>query len=119
MNLLLDENLSPRLVEILERLGHDAVHVSAIGLRSATDAAVFGEAVSSGRTLISLDTDFGEILLRSEIAKPSLLIFRQSRKFDVEALANQIHRIVSVFETDISAGVLILVEDSRLRVRKH
>ncbi len=37
MRLLLDNNLSPRLVEVLVKEGWDVVHVGSRGLRAASD----------------------------------------------------------------------------------
>jgi Domain of unknown function (DUF5615)/Protein of unknown function (DUF433) len=39
MRFLLDENLSPKLVELLGRDGHEVVHVRDIGLASALSAS--------------------------------------------------------------------------------
>ncbi|WP_411742046.1 DUF5615 family PIN-like protein [Raineyella sp. W15-4] len=40
MRLLLDNNLSVRLVELLTAAGHDVEHVRDLGLAVATDAVV-------------------------------------------------------------------------------
>ncbi|MGI5126613.1 DUF5615 family PIN-like protein [Pseudonocardia sp. CA-107938] len=40
LRLLLDNNLSSRLVNVLTREGWDVIHVSDLGLRAATDAVV-------------------------------------------------------------------------------
>ena len=37
MRFLLDNNLSPKLAELLRTAGHDVVHVRDIGMGSATD----------------------------------------------------------------------------------
>ena len=40
MKLLFDENLSPKLVRLLEDLSPDSVHVRDVGLKSADDLVV-------------------------------------------------------------------------------
>ena len=55
MRFLLDENLSPKLVELLGRDGHDVVHVRDIGLASASDEVVIAAASADDRILISAD----------------------------------------------------------------
>jgi len=40
MKLLLDQNLSPKLIELLKELYPDSVHVSHIGLDQAVDQEV-------------------------------------------------------------------------------
>jgi Uncharacterized protein conserved in bacteria len=56
MRFLLDENLSPKLVQLLGGHGHDAVHVRDIGLVSASDEVVIAAASADDRILISADT---------------------------------------------------------------
>lgn len=46
MNLLVDENLSIRVVALLRHAGHDAVHVTAVGLGSADDKVILSAAVT-------------------------------------------------------------------------
>lgn len=55
MRFLLDENLSPKLVELLGRVGHDVVHVRDIGLASASDEVVIDAASADDRILISAE----------------------------------------------------------------
>ena len=62
MRLLLDNNLSPRLVDVLAKEGWDVVHVGALGLRAANDRVVLEAVRDDGRILISADTDFGTLL---------------------------------------------------------
>jgi predicted nuclease of predicted toxin-antitoxin system len=52
MRFLLDENLSPKLVDLLGRKGHDVVHVRDIGLVSASDEVVIAAASADDRILI-------------------------------------------------------------------
>ena len=49
MRLLLDNNLSPRLVDVLSKEGWDVVHVGSLGLRAASDRAVIQRVVISSR----------------------------------------------------------------------
>jgi predicted nuclease of predicted toxin-antitoxin system len=56
---LIDENLSPRVAELLVKAGHEAVHVRDLGATSAPDAEVLELAASQGRVIVSADTDFG------------------------------------------------------------
>lgn len=61
MKLLLDENLSPRLVDALAGLFPGSAHVHGAGLGSATDDAVWRYAREEGFTLVSKDADFFEL----------------------------------------------------------
>jgi predicted nuclease of predicted toxin-antitoxin system len=58
MKLLLDENLSPRLPDSLNDLYPGSSHVGSVGLRGATDTAVWTYAKEEDYVLVSKDNDF-------------------------------------------------------------
>ncbi|MCH8310936.1 MAG: DUF5615 family PIN-like protein, partial [Chloroflexi bacterium] len=58
MRLLLDQNLSPRLKELLADLFPGSIHVRDVGLESATDDVVWSYAGQQGLTIVSKDSDF-------------------------------------------------------------
>lgn len=60
MKLLFDENLSPRLAEILASEYPDSIHVRHAGLLGGADASVWRHARDQGFTIVSKDTDFRE-----------------------------------------------------------
>ena len=58
MKLLFDENLSPRLVELLAADFPDSTHIERVGLRGSTDTAVWNYAREHGYVIVSKDNDF-------------------------------------------------------------
>lgn len=58
MKLLLDENLSPRLVGLLDNTYPESSHVGTIGLGGATDKTIWDYAKVHGYALVSKDNDF-------------------------------------------------------------
>jgi predicted nuclease of predicted toxin-antitoxin system len=118
MRLLLDENVSPLVADILTDGGHDAVHVRDLGLAGASDERVLKAAQASGRTLVSNDTDFGVLLVRLRWSGPSVVLLRRStgrRANDVAALISA----VLVAEGDaIERGAVVVVSGDRLRSRR-
>jgi predicted nuclease of predicted toxin-antitoxin system len=56
--LLLDENLSERLVAGLAAAFDEVLHVRTEGLGGASDAEIWGFALQSGATLVTKDEDF-------------------------------------------------------------
>jgi predicted nuclease of predicted toxin-antitoxin system len=87
VRLLLDNNLSPRLVDVLAKDGWDVVHVGSLGLRAASDRVVLQTARDDGRILVSADTDFGTLLAASHEPGPSVVLVRRVIGRRVEQLA--------------------------------
>lgn len=58
MKLLLDENLSPTLTEILSEAYPETAHVRKFGLQSASDPKVWAYAANLGYTIATKDADF-------------------------------------------------------------
>ena len=58
MKLLLDQNLSPRLVVRLEPVYPGSSHVRLLGLRDAPDREVWDHAVEHDFVIVSKDSDF-------------------------------------------------------------
>ena len=58
MKLLLDENLSPRLVARLVSLFSDLTHVRDVGLRQAKDQEIWDWATISAYNIVTSDSDF-------------------------------------------------------------
>jgi len=58
MKLLFDQNLSPRLPRILASIYPESVHVREIGMRAATDTAIWEYAKTKDFVIVSKDSDF-------------------------------------------------------------
>lgn len=58
MKFLVDAQLPPALARAVATEGHDAVHVCDIDMTSASDHAVWDEAVHRGAVVITKDEDF-------------------------------------------------------------
>ena len=118
MRLLLDNNLSPRLAEVLSKAGWDAVHVVTLGLRAAEDIVVMRTAVEDNRVLVSADTDFGALLAATRASRPSVVLVRRVVGRRVEALAALLLANLPEVEEDLRAGSVVVIGDDSLRVRR-
>jgi predicted nuclease of predicted toxin-antitoxin system len=64
VKLLIDAQLPPALVAVLEPLGHDVQHVRDVGLRHATDPLVWDFAFRQEAAILTKDEDFAARRLR-------------------------------------------------------
>lgn len=118
MRFLLDQNQSPVLVELLAAYGHDVVHVRDRGLSRAPDRHILELALAQRRTVISADTDFGEILARSNAAGPSIVLFRrQGQRRAGEVAALLLANLAAVTE-ELDGGAVVVFDADRVRVRR-
>jgi len=110
LKLLFDENLSPGLAETLRALYPGSAHVHALGLGSASDAAVWEFARERGFTIVTKDADFHE---RSTIAgyPPKIVWIRRGNcsTQEIEAILRRHVNDLRDLAGNSEAGVLILV----------
>lgn len=116
MRLLLDMNLSPALCQPLKVAGHEAVHWSAVGKPSAPDEVVMAYARDRGLVVVSHDLDFSAILAATHAQSPSVV---QLRGQDIlgDTFVSLLSQVLHAYESELSAGALIVVDETRSRVR--
>lgn len=116
MKLLVDVNLSPTWISLLERQGWQAVHWSAVGDPRAPDRTIMDWARASGFVVFTHDLDFGAILAVTRAQGPSVI---QVRAQDVspEHLGRLVIDALHQYEAVLEAGALIVVDESRCRAR--
>ncbi len=61
MKLLLDQNLSPRLVQLLHNDFPESIHVSEIGFAESNDRQIWQFAREQGYLIVTRDSDFMEM----------------------------------------------------------
>lgn len=116
MRILVDMSVDIRVADWLRSQGHDAVHLRDEGLHRMPNGEIFAKALAEDRVVVTADLDFGEIAaaLKDTAGKVVLLRLQNSRA------ANVIRRLDSVLprvELDLAAGAVVIVEESRHRVR--
>lgn len=87
MRLLVDNNLSPRLVDVPAKEGWDVAHVASLGLRSASDRAVLQAARDDGRGAGQRGHRLRHAARRLAEAGPSVVLVRRVIGRRVEQLA--------------------------------
>jgi predicted nuclease of predicted toxin-antitoxin system len=117
MRFLADAGVSPKTVDFLKQLGHDAVHVRTVGLARAADAELIERARTDSSVVVTFDLDFGDILALGVLDKPSVIIFRLTDE-RADSVNRHLATVLSERLSELESGALILVEDARYRVRR-
>ena len=118
MRLLLDNNLSPRLLPTLRSAGHDVAHVRDLNLAAAADNEVLQRARDEQRILISADTDFGTLLARTGDTQPSIVLLRRADGRRSAQIAGLLIANLPQVEEDLVAGAVVVIRDDNVRVRR-
>lgn len=118
MKLLVDANLSPRVAEALRDAGHDATHVAAHGLTSASDEDIAAFALDQAQVIISADSDFASMLALSGGIAPSLVLLRSADLLTPSEQAALLVANLPQVQEDLSAGAVVSISRGHLRVRR-
>jgi predicted nuclease of predicted toxin-antitoxin system len=109
MKLLLDENLSHRLLESLRHPFPASVHVSQVGLVSGTpDLQIWEYAKQRGFAIITADTDF--VTLANTLGPPPKVILLENCDYPTSVAARLIAASAAhllQFETDNQALLIL------------
>lgn len=117
MKLLVDANLSPRVVEGLRDDGYAAVHVGDLGLLSATDDEIFDRAVAEDLVVVTADSDFGTLLALRRATSPSVVHLRHVAELRPEAHTALLTANLPAIQGDLERGAIASLSPSRLAVR--
>jgi predicted nuclease of predicted toxin-antitoxin system len=116
MNLLLDMGLAPRTADFLRQLGHDASHLRERGLEKLADQEIVRLAEAERRVVVTFDLDFARIVALQRLARPSIVLFRLER-FTTDELNSHLARLLTTYESHLTAGAILVVDSHRLRIR--
>jgi predicted nuclease of predicted toxin-antitoxin system len=116
IRIVIDMNLSPDWIAVLQQNGWNAVHWSTIGNPRATDRVIMDWANANGYVVFTHDLDFGTMLALTHARGPSVL---QVRAEDVlpDHLGPVVIAALRQHESDLLAGALVVVDEGKLRVR--
>ena len=116
MEFKLDENLPSEACRILRDAGHDAVSVLDQRLGGKPDADIAAACTAEARILITLDTDFANILAYPPSESPGIVVIRTDDQAKPTVLGF-VRRVVAALASDSPRRHLWIVESSRIRVR--
>lgn len=116
LRIVVDMNLSVEWVSLLNRAGWHTVHWSEVGSPCADDSTIMAWALSQGHIVLTHDLDFSTALALTHDEGPSVLQVR-GRRVLPEHMGPVILVALTRYETELLAGALVTVEESRSRVR--
>lgn len=117
MKFLADAGISPKTVEFLQHLGHEALHVRDLHMQRAPDVQIIDRARHDRSVVLTFDLDFGEVLALGVLDRPSVIIFRLGDE-RAESVNQRLRIAIDERTPDLESGALILIEDARYRVRR-
>ncbi len=117
MRFLVDNPVSPLVAGGLRNEGHDAVHVRDYGRRAADDTTVFERAFHQDRMVITSDTDFGFLLARRQVRKPSVILFHHSFPHRPSEQTKILLQNLPDLIPALKHGSLVVLEGRRIRIR--
>jgi predicted nuclease of predicted toxin-antitoxin system len=116
LKLLIDMNLSNKLVKHLREAGFGCQHWKEIGDSRAPDTELFDWAVAHGAVVITRDLGFGNILTATQFDAPSVVQVRCEDSHSQSAFPI-ILQALRQCEEQLRQGALVVVSENRLRVR--
>lgn len=118
MRLLLDANLSPKLVLRLRDSGHDAAHVAELGLLAASDEEIFERAATDEWVVVTADTDFSMLLALRAAGRPSVVLLRHVAELRPDAHGDLLLANLAAVSRDLERGAIVSLSPVRLSVRR-
>jgi predicted nuclease of predicted toxin-antitoxin system len=109
-------NLSPEWVQLLEKAGWAAVHWSKVGVAGAEDRELMAWASAHEHVVFTHDLDFGSALALTHASEPSVIQLRGQRVLP-EHVGRLVLAALRQYETEFASGVLVVIEESKSRVR--
>jgi predicted nuclease of predicted toxin-antitoxin system len=112
-----DENIGTAGVNFLRENGHDVATVREQKLGGSTDDNLFKVCVAEGRTLLTLDRDFGHVPRFPPRDTAGIVILELGGSASLQLLRDRLGDFVAVASSRSVAGELWIVEPGRVRVR--
>jgi len=116
MKILIDMNLSPDWVKVLEHAGWEAVHWSTVGDMRAPDDVIMSWARENGYIVFTHDLDFGVLLALTRAESPSVIQVRTQDVFP-DVLGDRLVMVLRENESVLEKGALLTVDEGKARVR--
>lgn len=116
MKFFLDENLSPKLAEILRASGHASTCALEEKLSGADDHAIREFCIKHAHVLVTLDSDFGNVLRFPPNGTPGVIWLRPSGYSNQSINILMMSAIAQLQHRDLK-DMLAVVDQNNIRIR--
>lgn len=113
MKVLVDTCVSGQAVDALRGAGHD-VTWAGDWLKDPGDEEILRRAAAESRILVTIDKDFGELVIVREMMHLGLIRLVGFRSRDQ---GSALIRLLQTYEMELSRGAILTAEPWRVRVR--
>lgn len=96
--------------------GHEAIHVSDLGMHRSPDAEILRAAAGERRVIVTADLDFPRLLAALGAGGPGLILLRGGNYSEVESL-DCVRRVLLAIPLDELPRSIIVVDRGRIRRR--
>lgn len=117
MRFLLDMGISPKVIGMLEALGHEGVRCSEAGLSKAADAEILAYAQTHGMILISTDLDFADLAMVCKQPCAGMILLRLDNPSS-EVMCIRIQVALGALEEEEVSGSIVVIQRNKVRTRK-
>ena len=117
MKFLADIEVSQSTVRVLREHGHEVISLREQGLGRMSDATILDKARMGRMYRPDIRLDFGDLLATNIQSLPSVIIFRL-RNQSPPSVTPKLLEVISSCRDDLSVGAIVIVEDTRFRVRR-
>jgi predicted nuclease of predicted toxin-antitoxin system len=115
---LIDEDMPRSTAVVLRQAGHSVEDVRDVGLRGRSDQEVFQYAQAQGAILLTADKGFSNIVRFPLGTHTGILVIRVPNELPTQAVNHEVLRALEDLEGEDLAGLLMIVEVGRTRVRR-
>jgi hypothetical protein len=115
MRFKLDENMDPRLAPLLAEGGHHVDTVLSEGLLGKSDEIIYAACCAEGRTLVTLDLDFSNVLRFPPSQTEGILVIRPPLAL-LPLIRVTLQGAIKQIKSGRLTGRLWIIEPGRIRV---
>ena len=115
---LIDEDMPRSTTVVLREAGHSVEDVRDVGLRGRSDQEVFQYAQAQGAVLLTADKGFSNVVRFPLGTHSGILVVRVPDELPTQTINHEVLRALHDLAGEDLAGLLMIVEVGRTRLRR-